>query len=144
MSLQDHFKRINGTSIQLFESHVAEIMWRNQNRKNYIPNYFNLIKKAYLLTQEPRKDLIPVPLFDSWEITSTAEYQELFDPASWGRRRIPSHRRRSAKRPEQRHAPRGWVELHPATSQGLPTWSHGITPLYTSTDGTMTTISPLL
>ena len=76
LTFQDHFKRINGTSPELFESHLAEKLWRNQHRSNLMEPYFNLIKRAYPLDREPEKDLIPVPLFDSWNMASTHEYQE--------------------------------------------------------------------
>ena len=76
LAFQDHFKRINGTSPELFESHLAGILWRNQHRSNLMEPYFELIKRAYPLDREPEKDLIPVLLFDSWNMASTHEYQE--------------------------------------------------------------------
>ena len=74
---QDHFKRINGTSVSLFESHLAEIIWRNHHvGANLMANYLTLIRQCYPLTEAPRPDLIPQPLFDSWEVASPQEYEE--------------------------------------------------------------------
>ena len=74
---QDHFKRINGTSPSLFESHLAEILWRNRHRSsNRLHEYLELIKLCYPLSEAPRNDLIPQPLFDSWEMSTPWEYEE--------------------------------------------------------------------
>ena len=60
----------------MFGFRLAEIPWHNNNHRNYHPQYVNIIKKFYPLAQEPQNAPIPVSLFDSWEITNTADYEE--------------------------------------------------------------------
>ena len=74
--LQDHFKKINGTSVSLFESHLAEIVWRNHHKGNILRPYFNMIQRAFPCDRPPLGRVIPVPLFDSWNVTNQTEYEE--------------------------------------------------------------------
>ena len=64
---KDHFPRINGTNLKLFEQHLAEIMWRNhhQNQSRYV-TFFDLMKATYPLGM-PRIYLYPSPRFDTWK-----------------------------------------------------------------------------
>ena len=73
---QDHLKKINGTSLQLFESHLAEIVWRNHHGGNILGPYFELIKRCFPCHTPPLGEIIPIPLFDSWEIRNNVEYEE--------------------------------------------------------------------
>ena len=74
--LQDHFKKINGTSMSLFESHLAEIVWRNHQKGNILRPHFNNIQRAFLCNRPPLGRVIPVPLFDSWNVSNQTEYEE--------------------------------------------------------------------
>ena len=63
---KDHFRRINGTNLKMFEQHLAEIVWRNhhQNQNRYVA-FFDLVKTTYPLDM-PRIYTYPSPLFDTW------------------------------------------------------------------------------
>ena len=65
---KDHFQRINGTSVNNFEGHLCEVIWRNRvasKRQDVIVEFFNLMRECYSLTKE-RDLLIRHPLFNTW------------------------------------------------------------------------------
>ena len=60
---------MNGTSINNFEGHLCEIMWRNRvSRQNRYEEFFDLLKSVYHLQSAPEdlKELDKIPLFD-WD-----------------------------------------------------------------------------
>lgn len=60
---------MNGTSINNFEGHLCEIMWRNRiHKENRFEAFFRLLKEVYHLESAPEdlKDLDKIPLFD-WD-----------------------------------------------------------------------------
>ena len=63
---KDHFKRINGTSMNNFEAHLAEIIWRNRVAKKNIVNEFFQLVQRYFPLDGPHRLACRDPLFDSW------------------------------------------------------------------------------
>ncbi|XP_060084565.1 uncharacterized protein LOC132563829 [Ylistrum balloti] len=62
----DHFRKINGTSISNFESHLCEILWRNHMRnENKYSAFFHLVQSVFTLDKPPEY-LYTTPLFDTW------------------------------------------------------------------------------
>ena len=51
-------------------------MWRNHHGGNILGPYFELIKRCFPCHTPPLGEIIPIPLFDSWEIRNNAEYEE--------------------------------------------------------------------
>ena len=56
---------MNGSSLASFESHLAEIIWRNRCREQIVPAMIKLIKKVYPLDGPPNLDA-SWPLFPTW------------------------------------------------------------------------------
>lgn len=73
---KDHFRKMNGTNLKLFEQHLAEIVWRNhhQNQNRYVA-FFDLVKGVYTLDM-PRQYTYPKPLFDTWTPPSEQSERE--------------------------------------------------------------------
>ena len=46
---KDHFRKMSGTKIKQFEGHLAEIIWRTNNRRNVYTAFFDLVKSIYTL-----------------------------------------------------------------------------------------------
>ena len=63
---KDHFRRIVGTKSQQFEGHLAEIMWRSENKGRFYEKFFELLREVYTLDSAPNYDYT-TPLFDSWD-----------------------------------------------------------------------------
>lgn len=65
---KDHFRRINGTSISNFESHLCEILWRNHMRtENKFGAFFSLLQSVFTLDKPPQYTYTSSsPLFDTW------------------------------------------------------------------------------
>ena len=69
---KDHFRKINGTSIQNFEAHLAEIVWRNhisRTSQTIYEAFFDLVSKHYPLDVGPRLNC-PIPLFNTWQMNT--------------------------------------------------------------------------
>ena len=50
---KDHFRRINGTNIKMFEQHLMEIVWRNHiYNKNKYSELIYLVKRTYQLNED--------------------------------------------------------------------------------------------
>ena len=64
---KEHFKRMSGTNIKQFESHLAEIIWRNSVDGDHYAAYFDLLKSIYPLNK-PAVYTYPTPLFDTWNM----------------------------------------------------------------------------
>lgn len=63
---KDHFRKINGTNVNMFEQHLSEIIWRNhiQGRNKYVA-FFELVKTIYTLDM-PKMYTYRKPVFDTW------------------------------------------------------------------------------
>ena len=65
--IQAHFRKINDTSIALFESHIAEIVWRNWARtESTLLEHFIRLLKTYFPLDGPNQLSAPHPVFPSW------------------------------------------------------------------------------
>ena len=62
---KDHFRKINGTSLNNFEAHLAEVVWRNWHRGSVYTSFFELVKRYYTLDGPPHLE-IGSPLFQTW------------------------------------------------------------------------------
>ena len=68
ITIQQHFRRINGTCLNNFEGHLSEVLWRNWHRgASKVEAAFELIKRVYPLDSEPLL-YAPHPLFETWDI----------------------------------------------------------------------------
>ena len=63
---KDYFRRMNGSNMKNFESHIANIMMRNHNpRINRYEAFFDLLKTVYHL-QGPPTYTYTHPIYDTW------------------------------------------------------------------------------
>ena len=65
-----HFKRIHGTSIANFESHIAEVIWRNFHKGSpgeVYDSYFRLLSDIYAGVG-PARLTAPKPLFPTFQL----------------------------------------------------------------------------
>ena len=51
-------------------------MWRNHDKGNILGPYFNMFQRAFPCDRPPLGRVIPVPLFDSWNVRKQTEYEE--------------------------------------------------------------------
>lgn len=76
---KDHFKRINGTTIANFESHLALVTFRNHHAKtNRFSSFFNKVVRYFPLDKPPHFKHTE-PLFDTWQDAQDSSIHRLSD-----------------------------------------------------------------
>ncbi|XP_072180092.1 uncharacterized protein [Diadema setosum] len=117
---KEHFRKINGTSINNFEGHLSEIIWKNRvivGKENILEAMFSLITTYYTLHRKPSLEVHHEPLFDSWSAKQTADKVFREDEAGNHSSDQPSTGEASTGVPEEAstHSEHG-----PSTSYRLP------------------------
>ena len=86
-SSKDHFKMKHGVELSTFESHLAEVVWRNHHRGSpgdVYDYFFSLMSYIYMKPEAPRLTA-PRPLFDTWRGNlaegETVKVHQMFDDA---------------------------------------------------------------
>ena len=72
---KDYFKRMNGTKVRQFESHLCELMWRWWDRRPRPEAILRLIKEFYPLTGPPAFTA-GYPVFHTWSRQSSDSLED--------------------------------------------------------------------